>query len=145
MIRTHQHAAEQDVTSDPHDEMSPQKIYKRPEKCANLAELETCCKMNIHSQKSASIEPTTSPPKFGKLMQIVKFSRLSSAPWKSAPANSRALKCSAQMYTWKGSHMLSGLGDLCAALIQLWFASIEPSGLRLHPRHSGLSIRVLAK
>ena len=39
------------------------------QKCANLdvVELEKCCKTHISSQKSASMQPRTSPPKVGKL------------------------------------------------------------------------------
>ena len=51
---------------------------------ANLVDLEKCCKMSIWLQKSALIQPRTSPPKFaGRRFRSPRFPR-------SAPATSAA-------------------------------------------------------
>ena len=42
-------------------------------KYAHLVDLEKCCKMNIHSPKSVSIQLRTSPPKFGKNSKLPRF------------------------------------------------------------------------
>ena len=39
--------------------------------CADLVELEKCCKTQIHLQKSASIQPRTSPPKIGNIWNFL--------------------------------------------------------------------------
>ena len=33
--------------------------------CVNLVDLENCCRLNLHLQKSASIQRRRNPPKFG--------------------------------------------------------------------------------
>ena len=38
--------------------------FQRCEDFLNLVDLEKCCKMSIWLQRSASIQPRTSPPKF---------------------------------------------------------------------------------
>ena len=36
----------------------------------NLIDLEKCCNMNIYSQQSASLQPRTSRPRFGKIYKL---------------------------------------------------------------------------
>ena len=39
-------------------------------KMRNLIDLEKCCNMNIYSQQSASLQPRTSRPRFGKIYKL---------------------------------------------------------------------------
>ena len=58
--------------------------------CANLVELETCCKTQMYLHKSASIQPRTSPPKFGNNVNLKKKAILADfanvAPRRADPA-----------------------------------------------------------
>ena len=59
-------------------------------KCAHLVDIEKCCKTNIWLQNKTSIQPRTSPPKFGKKM--VSFWAEQFRSFRSAPSNACALK-----------------------------------------------------
>ena len=68
-------------------------------KCANIVAIEKCCQSHVYLQKSASIQPRTSPPKFnknsfkiGKISDLPVKPRLSSAP--------RADDCRSRGVTW---------------------------------------------
>ena len=69
------------------------------QKCANLAELDKCCTicllflkkcytMNMYPQKSASIQPTTSPSNLVKLGKFMKIENSEKMPSRSNTAES---------------------------------------------------------